>query len=333
MFRYPYDSDNEIRTQIHLSSFLKHQPSCDIIKHIICIHTLCIEQEHKDCTCHFGETARKHCRSFRTALSGQIVGIVMVIAIAGVLGLAVIKDNLFDSNNDTVQVTGHVEIPMKADTAEVNVGVLTITAPTQEEAIKATSDKLAAVEKAIQEAGIIPDNYQLTGYALNPRYKEAQAFDEGGKPTGASPEIIGYTCSQQITVRIPNIDKDTSMIDQVLLVASKAGANQAGEVRLFVSDLEKAKQEARLAAVKDAKNKAKAVANIADVRLKGVGSWYENMISVPGSSTLTQSMATYGSPAPTPTGSIAAPAGTASLSAGNLLLVVEVSATYYLREK
>ncbi|MEI6650885.1 MAG: SIMPL domain-containing protein [Candidatus Moraniibacteriota bacterium] len=290
-----------------------------------------MEHEHDGCGCHSGEPGKKCCESVRGTLSHPIVGIVMIVAIAGVLGLAVVKDAIFTSNNDTVQVTGHVEVPMKADTAEVNVGVLTITAPTEEEAIKITSDKIAAVEKAIQEVGVVPENYQLTGYAVNPRYKEGQATDAEGKPTGAAAEIIGFTCSQQITIRIPKINGDTSTIDRVLSAASKAGANQAGEVRLFVSDLENAKQEARLAAVKDARDKAKAVTDAAEVRLKGVGSWYENVISVPGSNTPTPSTnASFGSPAPTPTGTLASPAGTASLGAGNQMLVVEVNVTYYI---
>lgn len=263
---------------------------------------------------------------------GSVVKVVLILAVTSILGLAVVKDNVFDSDSDTIQVTGHAEVLMKADTAEVNVGVLTITAPTSEEAIRVTSEKMVAVETAIQEVGVSPEDYQLTGYALNPRYKDAQIFDSEGKPTGDAPEIIGYTCSQQITVRIPKINEDATMIDRVLSVATKAGANQAGEVRLFVADLEKAKQDARLIAIGDARNKAKAAANKANVRLKGIGSWYENIVSVPGSNTPTPGVASYGG-ASTPTGTLVSPAGTASLGAGIQVLAVEVNVTYYVRER
>lgn len=268
----------------------------------------------------------------RKMFAGMVVKIVLIGAVAGVLGLAVVKDVVFGLNDDTIQVTGHVEVPMKADTAEVNVGVLTITAPTPEQAIKETSDKMAAVESAIQEAGVVTENYQLTGYALNPRYKDAQAYDSDGKPTGDAPEIIGYTCSQQVTVRIPKINEDATMIDKVLSAATKAGANQAGEVRLFVSDLEKAKQDARLAAIRDARNKARAAADAAEVRLKGVGSWSENLVSVPGSSTPVPGVYSYGTTTPA-SGTVATPVGTATLGAGNMVLVVEVNVTYYARGK
>jgi uncharacterized protein YggE len=190
---------------------------------------------------------------------------------------------------------------------------------------------MAAVEKAIEEAGVLPESYQLTGYAVNPRYKDAvQSFDINGKQNVDVPEIIGYTSSQQITVRIPKIDESVAMIDTVLSVASKAGANQIGEVRLFVSNLEKAKQDARLLAMKDARNKARAAADAASVRLKGVGTWYEGMITTPGSNTPTPG--SYGTGV-VPGGTLSSPVGTATLSAGNLTLVVEVNVTYYVHER
>lgn len=280
-----------------------------------------MEPEHGGCGCSAGE----RCGSSRKGCSGIVVKIVLIIAVAGVLSLAVARDMFFDTNNDAIQVTGHVEVPMKADTAEVNLGVLTISAPTSEEAIRVTSEKMAAVEKAIQEVGVLPESYQLTGYAVNPRYKDAiPSYDINGKQSVDTPEIIGYTSSQQITVRISGIDENTMMIDTVLSAASKAGANQIGEARLFVSNLEKAKQDARLLAMKDARNKARAAADAASVRLKGVGTWYEGMITTPGS---------YSSGSATPGGTLSSPAGTASLSAGNLTLVVEVSVTYYVHER
>lgn len=258
--------------------------------------------------------------------------VVLIVAVAGVLGLAVVKDNVFSESDDSIQVTGHVEVPMKADTAEVNLGVLTISAPTQEQAVKETSAKMAAVTKAIQEGGVTPEQFQLTGYAINPRYKDAQAFDETGKPTGGAAEIIAYTASQQVTVRVPKIDEDAGAIDRVILAAAKEGANQVGEVRLFVGDLEEAKQAARIAAIKDARSKAKAAASAAEVKLKGVGSWYENVISNgPGSSTPTPG-SYYGMPA-TPSGTLTGPAGTANLGAGNLMLVVEINVTFNVENK
>ncbi len=288
-----------------------------------------MEQEHGGCGC--GANGGAGHGSCQKPFTSMIVKVVLIGAVASVLGLAVVKDVVFGPIDDTIQVTGHIEVPMKADTAEVNLGVLTLTAPTSEEAIKATSNKMAAVQSALQEVGVTAENYQLTGYALNPRYKDAVVTDTQGKPTGAAPEIIGYTCSQQVTVRIPKINEDATMIDKVLLAVTKVGANQAGEVRLFVSDLEKAKQAARLAAIKDARNKAMAVADAADVRLKGVGSWTENMVSAPGSSTPAPGVYSYGSSAPG--GTLATPVGAATLGAGNLVLAVEVSVTYYAHRK
>lgn len=275
-------------------------------------------------------TCRPHCMH-------AAVKIVAIVTVGVVFAVVAAKNEIFQLSYDTVQVTGHATRPVMTDTAVMDLGVITITAPTQEEAITATSDKMTKIVAALDAMGIPQENRQVTGYAVNPRYKDPRYSDSEGVPTGDAPTVVGYTCSQQLTVRVTGIDKDPSLVDKVLLAATKEGANKIGEVMFYVKNVDTVQQELRLAAIADARAKASAAASAAHIELKAINGWYEN-IATPGAKIPPVAMP-YGGGDPsgggmplTPTGTLPAPAGTPTLAAGLLDMTVDVNVSYRLRQ-
>jgi uncharacterized protein YggE len=255
------------------------------------------------------------------------VKIVGILAVAGVLGLAVAKDAIWDTNYDSVQVIGQGRVPVAPDAALVNFGVLTIREDTSDLAIQKTSETIARVDAALAQAGIPKENRQITGYVLNPRFKDAPT-DDRGMAAGA-PTIDGYTSSQQITVLVPDIKDKAGRVNEIVAIATKAGANQVGEVKMVATNAETLKQQARLKALADANDKAMAMAKIAGLRLKGVSSWYESVLAAPGSqygqpSYMGGDMQNMAQPV--------VPSGIIVLQSGQLEVVVELTVSYKVKE-
>lgn len=267
-----------------------------------------------------------HCRGGRWM---KVMGMVIV----GVIVLtAMLKDDIFNTNNsDTVDVVGTGRVPVEADAALVNLGVLTISAPTPEEAISQTSAKLAKVNAVLDGLNIPAENRQVTGYVLNPRYSDPSAMmvsDAAQQAANANvaPMIIGYTCSQQVTVRIPGIKDDKGIIDRVIVAAAKEGVNQVGEVRMIATNVEALKEKAREAALADARGKADTMAKIGGVKLGKISGWNENVVTAPG-----QSYKQTNYSVDTSSMQTAAPNGVVVLEPGQLDVVIELTVTYNVK--
>lgn len=252
---------------------------------------------------------------------GMWVKLVGIVVIGLLLGLALLKDQIFSTETNSIQVTGQGHVAVHPDMAQLNLSIVTFTASTQEEAVTQTTAKVNKVLAALDQLGISAENRQLTGYAVSPRYNTPDQSEE-------SPEIHGYTATEQLTVRVP-IKDDQSMIDKVIAAAAKEGVNQVGEVKLIASDIETLKQEARVKAVADATSKVDAVAQAARVKVKTINSWYENFSSTPNDPVSRDSY--Y---APTPTTQLpVTPQNIITLQPGQLELVVEINVTYEVGKK
>ena len=252
--------------------------------------------------------------------------IVALLVLGAVVIVGFLKDtDIFTRSSDTIQVIGQGKVPVRPDAVMINLGVTTIKADTPESAIQQTSEKLEKVGSALDALGISAENRQVTGYVLSPRYKDVAAIDPS--KADATPSIDGYTCSQQITVRIPGVGDDKEMVNKVIIAVAKEGANQIGEVKFLATNAESLKQQARLQAVADAKDKAQKMAEVAGVKLGSISNWYENVISAPGQS---YPQSSYSGPDPQ-TVQNPAPAGIIVLEPGQLDMIVEVTVSYSVK--
>ncbi len=126
-------------------------------------------------------------------------------------------------------------------------------------ALKENSVTMRAILKDVEAAGIDKKNIQTTGFDISPIYGNRNLNDGKHK----APQIVGYRVQNGIQINL----KDVSRLGTTLDMLVQGGSNDVGQVRFGVSNPEKYIDEAREAAVKDARTKAETYAKAAGVTL------------------------------------------------------------------
>jgi uncharacterized protein YggE len=171
-------------------------------------------------------------------------------------------DSTQTTKTDTFSVTGTGKSSQKPDSATVTVGV-TSNGQTVEDTQSKMNTAINKVSQAIKAVGIDPADIQTANYNVNPNY----VF------TGGKQGTDGYNASTNLTIKIKDVDNVNKVID----AATQNGATQVGGVDFKVADESKAQNEARAAAVADAKKKAQDAASIAGFKLGRVLNYTEDL--------------------------------------------------------
>jgi uncharacterized protein YggE len=140
------------------------------------------------------------------------------------------------------------------DYAQIRSGVTT-RAKTVKEATDANSKLMAAVTAALLESGIAQKDIQTSRFSIQPVYAPQEPRTE--------PKLAGYSVSNQVSVTIRQIGKVGEILDRLVT----AGATDAGNIAFLVSDPSKALDQAREAAIADARRKAEVYARASGLRL------------------------------------------------------------------
>jgi uncharacterized protein YggE len=171
----------------------------------------------------------------------------------------------------TLSIAGNAEVHVVPDAALVSTGVVT-ESETAAAALKANSAALTKVLEAIRSFGVEAKDLQTSGLSLEARYYRPD------KPSATDrPRIIGYTASNQITVRVRDLAKLGDLLDKV----AATGANRIDGIEFIVSNQEGLLDEARQKAVADAKSKADLYARAAGFALGKVMSLSEETVPSP----------------------------------------------------
>jgi len=143
------------------------------------------------------------------------------------------------------------------DYAQIESGVTT-TAKAVKEAVDANSKVMNVVTSALRESGIAEKDVQTSRFSVQQVYATQEPRTE--------PKLVGFRVSNRVRVNMHQIDKVGEILDR--LVA--AGATDVGSISFLVSDPSKALDQAREAAIADARHKAEIYAQAAGLRLMGV---------------------------------------------------------------
>ncbi len=144
------------------------------------------------------------------------------------------------------------------DTATATIGV-DLTGATPDQATKSNNDQLAAVIKALKDAGIDEKDIQTAYYSV---YTEQRFKPETGQSTG---EYV-YHASSSVNVTIRDLGKVGTVLDK----AVAAGANNISGVNFNVADTTQLEATAREKAVADARARATDLARLFNVQLGDV---------------------------------------------------------------
>lgn len=183
------------------------------------------------------------------------------------------------NNNAVFTSDGTGEVTYTPDTALIYLSV-NKTALTQDAAKEQANEVINKITEELKKLGVAEKDIKTTGFSVGPNY--------GNEPISADAEVTtqlmiaperpttgkGYTASVNLEVRVKPLDKAEQAID----IATKGGATQVGTYQM-VMDEEKQKEledQARIEAIKNAKEKAKSLADAAGIRLGRVVSVQDN---------------------------------------------------------
>jgi uncharacterized protein YggE len=155
-----------------------------------------------------------------------------------------------------ITVIGQGEAFGTPDRAEIQVGVETFA----ETVNQATSQNETAVQQimdTLTQQGIAEEDIQTSNYSL---WAEQIYGDRG--PEG----IAGYRVNNQVTVTI----RDINQVSDVMAAVTEAGANTIYGINFSVEDPAALEEEARAAAMADARARGTSLANLAGVELGDV---------------------------------------------------------------
>ncbi len=154
-----------------------------------------------------------------------------------------------------ISVSGRGEVQSTPDTGFFSVGV-EVTATTVEDARENAAKAADAVISAVKKNGVDDKDIKTTQFSINPRYD----YRNGNQPT-----ITGYTVTNMLQVKVRKLDNFSKVID----AAVKAAGNDARVQSIWfdIEDTTKLLEQAREAAMKEAKAKAEQLAKLGGVAL------------------------------------------------------------------
>lgn len=200
--------------------------------------------------------------------------LIAILALCLINYIIVLTDNVSKSTKyigvgqkteteDTISVQGTGEVYAKPDLAVVNFSVKN-EAKTANEAMETNVQKMNSVINVLKSAGVAEEDMKTISFEVYPYYKEKE---------GESKILIGYEVEQTLEVKIREINKAGSLVEE----AARAGANQVGNLTLAIEDDQVYKQEARRIAIAQAKSRAVGLSQQLGVKLAGLKSFNENI--------------------------------------------------------
>lgn len=169
----------------------------------------------------------------------------------------------------TINISGVGEVTAAPDMAIVTSGVVT-DGETARDALTANTEAMTALVNVLKEAGVEDKDIQTSGFSVHPNYVHTDKRDENGYQL--PPKISGYRVSNNVTVRIKDLDNVGAVLDSAVTV----GANTINGISFAVSDTKELLQEARKRAMENAMATAKIYTDTAGVELGNVMNISEN---------------------------------------------------------
>jgi uncharacterized protein len=204
----------------------------------------------------------------------------------------------------TISVNGSGQVTLAPQIAYVYIGVQS-TQPVASDALKDNNEKSQALMSALGELGVDPTDIQTSSFNIYPQ----QTYNPDGSQGATT-----YNVTNTVYVTVRNLQN----LGQLLDVVVRSGANSINGITFDVSDKTEALSQARKLAVESARKQAEDMAANAGVELGDL-----------------QNLSVYSSSVPMPLyegkGGYASDASQVPVSSGQLVIKVDVSASYFIK--
>lgn len=161
----------------------------------------------------------------------------------------------------TLSIRGEGAASRTPDLVTVRIGVETL-GETAEAALAQNSAKAQEIVAAARTRGVASGDIQTAGLSLSPVYSN-QAYNSLRSGSAEGPQLKGFMAGNELTIRL----RDVSGAGQTVGALVEAGANRLNGIVFGVADVRGQMDEARRAAIADAKHKAELYARETGVTL------------------------------------------------------------------
>lgn len=170
------------------------------------------------------------------------------------LALAISSSTIFAQGYDprrTITVQGTAEVMVAPDQVEISMSVETNNM-VLDKAREENDTKVSAILAMVKKMGVEEKYIQTDYMAVEPRYD--QRYGDNGQPSERV--FLGYYMTKHMTITLRDVTKYEKLIAEAL----RLGTNYVNGATFGVQNSRKVKDQARLDAIKSAKEKAIALA-------------------------------------------------------------------------
>jgi len=207
---------------------------------------------------------RKIFEDWRRAVGWITIAIFTVAIIFSIflitLMVRVSKDD--PNSMNVISVNGTGEVVVIPDVATFNFSVVE-SGESVEVAQNIASTKIDKAITYLKENGIEEDDIKTEGYNVNPKYEWISENCTGRICPPGKQKLVGYEVNQSTSVKV----RDTSKAGEILSSIGEKGVSYISGLSFTTDDPDALKEQARNAAIADAKAKADSLSENLDVKL------------------------------------------------------------------
>ena len=207
----------------------------------------------------------------------------VILAISSLVFANIYSKSIIPSSYRSFSVTGEGKAVAVPDVAQFSFSVITEGEKNIAELQQENNQKANRAIALLKSNGIEDKDIKTSNYSLQPRYQyfSCETVKSSGKARPCPPpEIVGYSITQAVSVKIRNIEKSGEILSGVV----QSGVNSVSEISFAVDDKTEIENIARKEAIADAEKKARSIAKAGNFNLGKILFIYENSFPVFGKS-------------------------------------------------
>jgi len=228
-----------------------------------------MENESKkcDCGCNCGEDYK--CKCHHTKKGQIILTSLLIIIVGAIVIVSILRDRIVNQNQFQISVIGQGKVSYTPDTANITLGVQVDKIYKAEDALNQLNGKMNKIIEVVSNLGIDKNDIKTQNYSLSANYDYISGVSR----------VSGYNANQAVIIKIKDIQNNQDLVSKVISEATKVGANQVNGVTFENSNIDSLKQEARIKAIANAREKSKEIQSALGLMFGQIVGMWENYIS------------------------------------------------------
>ena len=208
---------------------------------------------------------------------GALVSMV-ILATSSLIFANIYSKSIEPSSYRSFSVSGEGKVVAVPDVAQFSFSVITEGGKNIGDIQQENTQKANRAIALLKDSGIEDKDIKTASYSLQPRYQYFScpvSKNSSAKPC-PPPEIVGYTISQTVSVKIRDFEKIGEILSGVVL----SGVNSVSELSFTIDDRTEIENQARQEAIAVAISKAESIAQAGNFNLGKILSINENSFPV-----------------------------------------------------